>query len=82
MQGRPLWCGETRGLPLAEKTLPQMLMDLGYSSRLVDKWHLGYFRSEYTLTRCGFDSHFGYSNGYIDYFDYMIDQVVRKKCKP
>jgi arylsulfatase A-like enzyme len=81
MQGRPLWCGEARGLPLEETTLPQRLKDLGYTTRLVGKWHLGYFRSEYTPTRRGFDSHFGYWNGYIDYFDYMIDREVRMKCK-
>ncbi|XP_021920854.1 arylsulfatase J-like isoform X2 [Zootermopsis nevadensis] len=74
MQGRPLRCGEPRGLPLEETTLPQRLRDLGYITRLVGKWHLGCQRSEYTPTRRGFDSHFGYWNGYIDYFDYMIDQ--------
>lgn len=74
MQGRPLLCGEPRGLPLEETTLPQRLKDLGYTTRLVGKWHLGCFRSEYTPTKRGFDSHFGYWNGYVDYFDYMIDQ--------
>jgi arylsulfatase A-like enzyme len=82
MQGRPLLCGEPRGLPLEETTLPQRLKDLGYTTRLVGKWHLGCFRSEYTPTKRGFDSHFGYWNGYVDYFDYMIDQEVRMKFKP
>jgi arylsulfatase A-like enzyme len=76
MQGRPLYCGEPRGLPLDEVTLPQRLKDLGYITRLVGKWHLGCQRSEYTPTRRGFDSHFGYWNGYVDYFDYMINQDV------
>lgn len=37
MQGRSLYCGEPRGQPLAETTLPQGLKDLGYTTRLVDK---------------------------------------------
>jgi len=44
--------------------------------------YLGCFRSEYTPTRHGFDCHFGYWNGYVDYSYYMNDQEVRMKCKP
>ncbi|XP_069701952.1 arylsulfatase B-like [Periplaneta americana] len=74
MHGRPLKCGEPRGLPLSEITLPQRLKTLDYVNRLVGKWHLGYHKSEYTPTKRGFDSHFGYWNGYIGYFDYIVDQ--------
>ena len=76
MQGRPTKCGEPRGLPLQETLLPQRLQDLGYITRLVGKWHLGSHRSEYTPTKRGFHSHFGYWNGYTGYYDYRIDQEV------
>ncbi|XP_069701954.1 arylsulfatase J-like isoform X2 [Periplaneta americana] len=72
MQGRPLMIGEPRGLPLEETLLPQKLSDLGYVTRLIGKWHLGSHRSEYTPQRRGFDSFFGYWNGFVGYFDYKI----------
>ncbi|KAJ9591420.1 hypothetical protein L9F63_002026 [Diploptera punctata] len=74
MQGNPIKCGEPRGLPLEEILLPQRLQKAGYITRLVGKWHLGYHHSEYTPTKRGFHSHFGYFNGYIGYFDHKIDQ--------
>nr|CAD7449136.1 unnamed protein product [Timema bartmani] len=74
MQGFPLRAGEPRGIPLEERLLPERLAQLGYSTHLVGKWHVGAHRVDYTPTRRGFASHFGYWNGYIGYFDHNIQQ--------
>ncbi|GBN53574.1 Arylsulfatase B [Araneus ventricosus] len=61
---------EPTALPLQEKTMAQHFKELGYATHMVGKWHLGYHRKEYTPTYRGFDSFFGYYNGYIDHYDY------------
>lgn len=51
------------GLPAKEITLAEMLKQLGYSTGIVGKWHLGHL-PEYLPTQQGFDRYFGipYSN--------------------
>ncbi|KAF4527455.1 hypothetical protein B566_EDAN016258 [Ephemera danica] len=58
------------GLALDEKLLPQYLKELNYTSHIVGKWHLGFFREEYTPTFRGFDQHYGYFTGQLDYWTY------------
>lgn len=70
MQHTVLFGAEPRGLPLTEKLLPEYLKELGYTTHIVGKWHLGSYRREYTPTYRGFDSHLGYWTGHHDYNDH------------
>ncbi|KAF6210958.1 hypothetical protein GE061_014071 [Apolygus lucorum] len=57
MQHAVLYGAEPRGLPLTEKLLPEHLNNMGYTSRMVGKWHLGSWKKEYLPTNRGFKSH-------------------------
>ncbi|PSN50831.1 Arylsulfatase B [Blattella germanica] len=70
MQHTVLKGAEPRGLPLTEKILPEYMKELGYSTHIVGKWHLGSYRKEYTPTYRGFDTHLGYWTGHHDYNDH------------
>ncbi|XP_071453512.1 arylsulfatase B-like [Hetaerina americana] len=61
---------EPRGLPLSERLLPEYLKDIGYATHAVGKWHLGFFKKEYTPEFRGFDSHFGHWTNQQDYYDH------------
>ncbi|XP_077515256.1 arylsulfatase B-like isoform X1 [Amblyomma americanum] len=61
---------EPWGLPLGLKLLPSYFKDLGYDVHMIGKWHLGFFRTEYTPLKRGFDSFFGYYTGQADYYDH------------
>nr|CAD7437688.1 unnamed protein product [Timema bartmani] len=64
-------CDFTSLIPTV-KLMPEFLKEAGYSTHAVGKWHLGFFRKEYTPTYRGFDSHYGYWNGYQDYYDHSM----------
>uniref|UniRef100_W8ARZ1 Arylsulfatase B n=1 Tax=Ceratitis capitata TaxID=7213 RepID=W8ARZ1_CERCA len=65
------------GLPLGERLLPEILRDAGYATNLIGKWHLGFWRKELTPTMRGFDHHFGYYSGYIDYYNHTMHMLDR-----
>ena len=61
------------GLPLEERTLPQMLKEAGYSTAICGKWHLGHYEPAYLPTHRGFDHQYGHYNGALDYFTHIRD---------
>jgi arylsulfatase A-like enzyme len=67
--------GAPWGLPLAERTLPQALREVGYTTAICGKWHLGEFRPEYMPTRRGFDHQYGHMFGALDYFTHIRDGI-------
>jgi arylsulfatase A-like enzyme len=56
------------GLPTDEKTLPQALKEVGYSTYMVGKWHLGHADKKYWPQNRGFDHFYGNVVGEVDYF--------------
>ena len=58
-------------LPLEEKTIGQHLQELGYSTHLVGKWHVGSSSWENTPTYRGFDTFYGYHGGAQNYYTHM-----------
>ncbi|CAK1598761.1 unnamed protein product [Parnassius mnemosyne] len=74
MQGLPILGIEDRGLPLTEKVLPQYFKELGYATHLVGKWHVGQSRTKFLPTSRGFDNHFGHRGGFIDYYEYELQE--------
>jgi arylsulfatase A-like enzyme len=55
-------------LPLAERTLAQALHEVGYTTAICGKWHLGEAKPEFMPTRRGFDHQFGFMGGTINSF--------------
>ncbi len=73
-----LQCGVVRpwaqhGLPLAERTLPGALREVGYATAICGKWHLGHCAIGYLPTHRGFDRQYGHYNGALDYFTHIRD---------
>ncbi|XP_066269872.1 arylsulfatase B-like isoform X8 [Branchiostoma lanceolatum] len=67
------------GLALNETILPQYMKQLGYTTRMVGKWHLGHHAWEFTPTYRGFDSYYGYLTGKDNYYDHTDDESNSKE---
>ena len=55
------------GLPDREKTIADMLREVGYATAMSGKWHLGYDK-KFRPMQHGFDRYFGLLSGNHDYF--------------
>lgn len=56
------------GLPLEERMLPQALREVGYTTAICGKWHLGSVEKSYWPDHRGFDQWYGMLFGMTDYF--------------
>ena len=55
------------GLPQTEKTIPEVISQVGYTSGVIGKWHLGAHITNHPLNR-GFDFFYGHLGGGHRYF--------------
>ncbi len=59
-----------QGFPLKERLLPQALHEVGYTTAICGKWHLGHV-PEYAPTQRGFDHQYGCWDGGLNYFTHI-----------
>lgn len=71
LQHSVIQAGKAEYLTDAVATLPQHLQQLGYSTHLVGKWHLGFCDWKYTPTYRGFDSFYGFYNAVEGYYSHI-----------
>ena len=66
------------GLPLSEKTIAERMKELGYTTGIIGKWHLGQ-RPEYHPGKRGFDEYWTYGLGSHDYFEADQPKGLKEK---
>jgi len=66
--GVPNPISQGMALPATEKLMPQMLAGAGYQTWLVGKWHLGDIATQYLPMQRGFQYHYGFLGGEVDYW--------------
>lgn len=64
------------GLDTEEYLLPQALKKVGYSTKMVGKWHLGHADKKFWPRQRGFDYHYGAMIGELDYFTHEEHGVI------
>lgn len=64
---------DNNGLPLDVKLMPQYFKDLGYQTFMVGKWHLGIGNTDYWPISRGFDYHYGFLGGWVDFYTHVYN---------
>ncbi len=64
------------GLPLEERMLSVALQEVGYTTAITGKWHLGSFDPQYWPHSRGFDHSHGHLFGALDYFTHIRNQKL------
>jgi hypothetical protein len=73
------------GLPLNEVTIAQKLaQEHNYACHAIGKWHVGFYRQEYTPTFRGFDSFVGFYGGAEDHYSHQVTGAfdMRRDLEP
>jgi arylsulfatase A-like enzyme len=68
--------GHKYGLATDEWLLPQALKEVGYTTAIIGKWHLGHGDRKYWPRQRGFDYQYGPLIGEIDYFTHKQHGVI------
>jgi arylsulfatase A-like enzyme len=76
LQTLVIFPSHTYGLATDERTLPQALHDVGYTTLMTGKWHLGHADRKYWPQNRGFDYFYGNVVGEIDYFTHARGGVI------
>jgi autotransporter-associated beta strand protein len=72
-----------KALPADVMTMPQYLKQLGYSTGMVGKWHIGYEEGVNLPNDKGFDEFYGLWGGGRNYFDdFHFARIIRKQTQP
>ena len=61
---------EQNGIPPEHPTLPSMLVEAGYRTAMIGKWHCGWL-PWFSPVKNGFQTFFGNLDGAVDYFGYF-----------
>jgi len=75
LQTAVILASHTYGLATDEWLLPQALKDVGYSTAIIGKWHLGHGDKKYWPRQRGFDYQYGPLLGEIDYYKHSSHDV-------
>ncbi len=68
------------GIDVHEKLFPERLQEVGYTTGIIGKWHLGSAAPYHPLNR-GFDYFYGFLNGGHDYFTIDVTEPVHNGYK-
>ncbi len=59
------------GLPLDIRIMPEYFKELGYQTYMIGKWHLGLGNTDYWPISRGFDYHYGFLGGWVDFYTHV-----------